>query len=468
MIKLYNTKTKSIEEFKPIKENEISIYSCGPTVYSRQHIGNLRSVVIWDTLKNIFRYENSNIKIIDVINITDVGHLTSDEDEGEDKMIKGAKKENLSILEIAKKYENLYKQDLKKLNINFPKFMPRATEHIKEQIEMIEKLTLNNLTYKTKDGLYFDTQKFKKYGILSNKNIELSNLKNRVKENTEKKHPFDFALWKFVKENENENHILKWESSFGIGFPGWHIECSAMSKKYLTSNFDIHTGGIEHIQIHHEAEIAQSCGADKNSNVNFWLHNQHLLVDNEKMSKSMGNVYNLDNLEEKGFNFLDFRFLCLKFHYRETMNFTFENLELAKNELNKIKEFCKILKVEKKEIEFNFQEEENEINKNLFNEMKINNVIGIINRLIKKVNKEKTYSKNLYDFFIKLDNVFNCKFFKEIEKTQIPQELIEMANKRIEFKKNKNWEKADKLRLEIEKKGFKIIDKNESFEIVKI
>ena len=341
MIKLYNTLTKKIEDFTPIKQNELKIYSCGPTVYWNQHIGNLRSAIFVDSIKRVFRY--FDYKIIDVINITDVGHLTSDEDFGEDKMLKASKRENLDPFEIAKKYEKKYIDDLKKLNIILPKFMPRATEHIKEQINMIKKLEENGLTYKTGDGIYFDTQKYKKYGVLSNKNIELKDLKNRIDKNSDKKHPFDFALWKFLV-GENSNHIMMWESPFGVGFPGWHIECSAMSKKYLGNSFDIHTGGIEHIQVHHECEIAQSKGSDKNSNVSFWLHNQHLILNSEKMCKSLGNVLILKDLKDKGFDYLDFRFLCLKYHYRKVMNFTFEELSKARDELKKLREFTSSLK----------------------------------------------------------------------------------------------------------------------------
>lgn len=341
MIELYNTLSKKIEKFIPIEKNILKIYSCGPTVYSRQHIGNLRSALCWDFLKRIFRY--FDYEIIDVINITDVGHLTDDADFGEDKMEKASKLEKLNPLDIAEKYMKLYFDDFKKLNIIFPKFFPRATQTIKKQIEVIEKIKKNGFAYEIEDGIYFDTQKYKKYGLLSNKKIELENLKNRIEKNSKKKHPFDFALWKFLT-GKNKEHTLKWESPFGMGFPGWHIECSAMSKKYLGEKFDIHTGGIEHIQIHHEAEIAQNLGSNENSKINFWLHNQHLIVNGEKMSKSLKNTYNLDDLEKKGFDFLDFRFLCLKFHYRNVMNFTFEELSQARKERIKLKEFVKKLK----------------------------------------------------------------------------------------------------------------------------
>ena len=345
---LYNTLTKKKKKIMPIKKGEVKIYSCGPTVYSNQHIGNLRSCIFWDLLKNVFRY--FNYKILDVLNITDVGHLVSDSDLGEDKMVKASKLEKKNPSDIARKYEKNYLECLKKLNIKLPKKIPRATEHIKEQIEIIKKIEKKGLTYKTYDGIYFDTQKYKKYGELSNKKIKISELKNRVKKKNEKKHPFDFALWKFLVD-ENEKHKMKWKSPWGVGFPGWHIECSAMSQKYLGKKFDIHTGGIEHIPIHHEAEISQNKASSKNSKINFWIHNNHLLVNSQKMAKSLGNIYLLEDLEKKGFSPLDFRFYCLKFNFRDEMDFTFEGLKQARDEREKILNFyfgfCEI-KTEKK------------------------------------------------------------------------------------------------------------------------
>ena len=491
-IYLFNSLTKKKQKFISLKQNELKIYSCGPTVYSQQHIGNLRSVIIWDILKNIFKY--NNYKIIDVINITDVGHLISDEDNGEDKMLKASKKENLDPYKIAEKYENIYFEDLKKLNITFSKFFPRASKHIKEQLEIIEKLDKNNLIYKTKDGIYFDTQKYKNYGVLTNKNIDEKDLKNRTKKNDEKKHPFDFALWKFCI-GENKNHLMNWKSKYGIGFPGWHIECSAMGKKYLGEKFDIHTGGIEHKSVHHECEIAQNIGSCKNSKINFWLHNNHLILDGEKMSKSFGNCYVLNDLEKKNFSAIDFRFYCLKFHYREIMNFTFEGLEQSFNELKKIRNFVLGLK-NKKFIGTNDNELVDGFDKNN------NLILKKISR--KEIRNKKDLIKRAVDLFIvdKNNNIllekrskYKKSFPSKLSKTcggcvssgeEIFESLIREVKEEIgiilkknyldkkikpnlfQFSKNENeWNYCYFLKLDLTKKDLKI-QEEEIEEIVEI
>src|SRR3989344_32009 len=331
-MKLYNTLTRKKENFKPIKKNQVRIYSCGPTVYSYQHIGNIRTYVFSDILKRVLQYNNFKVKHL--INVTDVGHLTSDSDEGEDKIEKAAIKEGKSAGEISDFYFKIFKDDLKKLNIIFPDKFPKATEHIKEQIGLIKILEKKGYTYKTNDGIYFNTGKFKNYGKLARINVKGLQEGKRIQIG-EKKSKTDFALWKF--SGKNEKRLQEWNSPWGIGFPGWHIECSAMSMKYLGKHFDIHTGGQDHIQVHHTNEIAQSEAATGKKFVNYWMHGAFLTYHGEKVSKSKGGLYTISDLEERGFQPLSFRYLCLTTHYRKPLDFSLENLRAAQNSLGRLK-----------------------------------------------------------------------------------------------------------------------------------
>ncbi len=334
-IQFYNTLTRKKEQFSPIEKGVVKVYSCGPTVYSHPHIGNWRAYIFSDVLKKVMRY--FSYEVIDVINITDVGHLVSDSDDGEDKMLKASKKENLDPYQIARKYEREFIKGLEKLHIQKPNYLPRATEHIKEQIEIIDELKQKDIAYLTDDGIYFDVSKFNDYGKLSGQKLEEKESGARVELDSQKRNPQDFALWKFLT-GDNKNHIMKWDSPWGVGFPGWHIECSAMSSKYLGNHFDIHTGGIDHIPVHHENEIAQnSCSRD--IKVNYWIHNDFITVDGEKLSKSLGNSYTLEELEEKGYSTLDFREMCLRSHYKKGVNFTFDSLTQGKSNVKKINDF---------------------------------------------------------------------------------------------------------------------------------
>ncbi|MEK6842665.1 MAG: cysteine--tRNA ligase, partial [Nanoarchaeota archaeon] len=332
-IKLYNTLSRKKEVFKPIHKNLVGMYSCGPTVYWYQHIGNLRTYIFSDILKRVLQYNNYKVK--HVINVTDVGHLTSDSDEGEDKIEIAARKEGKTAGEIADYYLRVFKEDLKKLNILNPYLWPKATEHIKEQIELIKILEKKGYTYKTKDGIYFNTSKFKSYGKLAHLNIKGLQAGKRINLG-EKKNKTDFALWKFSSSN-SEKRLQEWNSPWGLGFPGWHLECSAMSMKYLGSHFDIHTGGQDHIPIHHTNEIAQSETATGKKFVNFWMHGAFLTYHGEKVSKSKGGLYAIFDLEEKGFNPLSFRYLCLTTHYRKPLDFSLQNLETAQISLERLK-----------------------------------------------------------------------------------------------------------------------------------
>ena len=323
-MKLYNTLTRKKEEFAPLDGKTVRMYSCGPTVYNFAHIGNMRTYVFMDILRRTLRYEGYKVK--GVMNITDVGHLLSDADEGEDKMEKAAKEQQKSPYEIADYYTKLFFDDLKKLNIGKPELTPKATEHIREMLDFVYALCEKGYGYETSDGIYFDISKFPAYGQLSGINLEDQKAGARVEVNDEKRSPFDFAIWKKAPKE----HIMQWDSRWGKGYPGWHIECSAMSKKYLGEVFDIHTGGVDHIPIHHENEIAQSYGYSGKNPAKFWMHGEFMLVNNGKMSKKLGNTYLVSQLEEMGYSPMCFRYFCLNTHYRKKLNFTFEGMDGAK------------------------------------------------------------------------------------------------------------------------------------------
>ncbi len=458
MLKLYNTLSRKKEIFKPIKKNQIGIYGCGPTVYWYQHIGNLYRYIFEDILIRTLEYNNYKIKHI--INITDVGHLTSDADEGEDKMLKALKRENLpltkeSMLKIAEKYTKEFKQDLKKLNIKEPDKWPKATEHIKEQIELIKKIEKNGYTYKTPVGLIFDTSKLNDYGKLANLKIENLKQGSRTKTDDKRKNKTDFALW----ITNQPNHLMQWESPWGKGFPGWHIECSAMSMKYLGEQFDIHTGGEEHIPIHHTNEIAQSeTATGKKPWVKYWLHLRWLVINKGKMSKSLGNVYRLKDLEEKGFSPLDFRYFCLTGHYRKNLNFSLENLTNSKNSHQRLKRIISKIKQDNKINQKYLKEFQKAIN----NDLNIPKALKILWKLIRD---EKAEGK--INTIKEMDKIFALELLKK-PKIKIPENIKQLLEKREKVRKEKNWTEADKIRNQIQEKGYKINDTKKGSEIEKI
>lgn len=336
-IKLYNTLSRKKEDFISINKDIVKIYTCGPTVYHYAHLGNLRAYIFADILNNTLKQFGYNIK--HQINITDVGHLVSDDDNGEDKMEKGAKREGKSVLEIAKYYTDAFFRDLTELNIDKNKFIwTKATDYIKEQIEMIKKLEEKGYTYKTSDGIYFDTSKFSRYTELAHIDIKGLQKGKRIEDKKdEKKNKTDFALWKFSKVNEKRQ--MEWESPWGVGFPGWHIECSSMSRAILGDHIDIHTGGIDHIPVHHTNEIAQSeCSLDDDQRfVNYWIHVNFLNFDKEKMSKSTGDFLRLESLKEKNISPNTYKYLLLMTHYRKELRFSWESLDAANIAFQKLK-----------------------------------------------------------------------------------------------------------------------------------
>ena len=330
-IYFYNTLTKSKDKFEPINKEEVRMYSCGPTVYKDASIGNMRTYIMNDLIRRVLKYNGYKIK--HTMNITDVGHLVSDADEGEDKMLKSAREMQKTPYEIAKYYTKLFMDDLEKLNVETPEVVCKATDHIEDMIKYVQKLLENGYAYETSTAIYFDVSKLDEYGILSGIKLEDQKAGARVDVDTEKRNPYDFALWIKAKPN----HIMKWESPWGLSYPGWHIECSAMGQKYLGEQFDIHTGGIDLIPTHHENEIAQSKGACGKIPAKYWIHGEYLLINGGKMSKSLNNVYLLKDITQKGYDPLTYRLFTYSSSYRTKLNFTWEGIEASQKALEKLR-----------------------------------------------------------------------------------------------------------------------------------
>ncbi len=326
MIKLYNQLEHKITEFKPQDEKNVTIYTCGPTVYSYAHIGNLTSYIYWDLLIRMLALHGFNVNR--VLNLTDVGHLASDADDGEDKLEKGAKREGKTVWEIADFYSQAFLKDFRSLNLVKPQKIAKATDYIKQDMALVNRLTEKGYTYETSDGIYFDTSKFKTYADFARLDLDQMRAGARVKFNSEKKNVSDFAVWKFIKPGED--HAMKWDYLGRPGYPGWHLECSTIIKEELGIPIDIHTGGIDHIPVHHTNEIAQTEAAFDTKLAKFWLHCNFITIDGEKISKSLGNIYTLKDLEKKGFMPLDFKLWVLQGHYRGERNFSFSDLAAAK------------------------------------------------------------------------------------------------------------------------------------------
>ncbi len=444
---IYNTLSRKKETFKPISGKKTGIYSCGPTVYWYQHIGNLRTYIFTDILKRVLKYNNYQVK--HVMNVTDVGHLAGDADTGKDKIEEAAKKEGKKAEEIAGFYWGVFREDFKKLNIVEPDIWPKATEHIKEQIELIKKLEEKGYTYRTADGIYFNTSKLKDYGKLARlKKAELSAGKRVLMK--EKKNPTDFSLWKFSPSASSgqAKRQQEWDSPWGIGFPGWHVECSTMSMKYLGEHFDIHTGGIDHIPVHHTNEIAQSEAATGKKFVNFWLHAEFLTFRREKISKSTGGLFTVSELEEQKFNPLAYRYLCLGTHYRKPLEFSLEALKNSQNSYERLKNIIGGLndggKTNKKYL--------TDFEKAINNDLDMPKALATLWEMLrdkKAEGKIKTIKK--------MDEIFGLNLLKE-EKTEIPAEIAELVQQREEARAKKDWKTSDELRQKIVESGWIVKD----------
>ncbi len=454
----YNTLHKQKELFKPIKESEATIYSCGPTVYKDATIGNMRTNLLSDTLRRILKYNGYKLK--HVMNITDVGHLVSDGDEGEDKMIKSAKEEHKTPLEIAEHYTKLFFIDLERLNIQTPEVVCKATDHIKEMLDMVKKIMDNGYAYETSTAIYFDVSKLDEYGILSG--IDLKNQKAgaRVDVDPEKRNPYDFALW--IKAPEN--HLMKWDSPWGPSYPGWHIECSAMSTKYLGEEFDIHTGGIDLVPTHHENEIAQNKGACGKIPAHYWIHGEYLLVNGGKMSKSLKNVYLLDDIIKKGYDPLTYRLFNFSCHYRGKLNFTWEGIESTSASLERLREgYQNHLNGTEEVPDEVINDLENRFHKAINDDMNMPLALSVVWEAVRYKNK----SKKIAELLKKFDTVLGIDIDKAKKTEELPQDVLDLLEKRNEARKNKNWEESDRLRDEILEKGYIIKDTKNGAELQK-
>ena len=457
----YNTLTKKKELFKPIDENEIKIYSCGPTVYKDATIGNMRTNIFQDVLRRVLKYNGYKLK--HAMNITDVGHLVSDGDEGEDKMLKTAREENKSPLEIAQYYTKIFFEDLKLLNIENPEIVCKATEHIQEMLEYVETLVKNGYAYETSTAIYFDISKLDKYPILSNLNLDEQRAGARVDVDPEKRSPYDFALW--IKAPEN--HLMKWDSPWGKSYPGWHIECSAMGKKYLGEQFDIHTGGIDLIPTHHENEIAQSKGACGKIPANYWMHGEYLLIDGGKMSKSLGNVYLVKDFIKRGYDPIVYKLFSYSCHYRNKLNFKWEGIEAAAKSLERLKKGYIAHLNGKDEVDENIVNEyENRFHNAINDDLNMPAAMGVVWEVVRQEKKSHKFAKLL----LKFDTVLGLKIDEEFKVTnaEIPEEIKELIEERKKARENKDWNKSDELRDIIKEKGYEIKDTKDGMEVKKI
>ncbi len=450
MIKLFNSLTNKKEELVPT-DNLVKIYSCGPTVYYYAHIGNMRAYLFMDVLHKTIMYNGIDVKLC--MNITDVGHLTSDADEGDDKMEVASKRENKDPYQIAKFYTDFFFDQTKKLHIQTPDYVVPATSVIDDIISFVQGLLQKGYAYETSKGIYYDIAKFPGYGKLGGA-VEDKKAGARIEIDPEKHNPADFTLWvKAPKE-----HLMQWQSPWGMGYPGWHIECSTIGKKYLGDHIDIHTGGVDHKTIHHENEIAQSNALEGKQVVDKWMHVEFLQVDGGKMSKSLGNIYTVDQLVEKGFDPLDFRYFFMNAHYRKQQNFTFEALTAARNALKSLREIVKEHKNSQQSTDKQvLQDYKKQFVDAINDDLNFPLALGVVWGLVKLPR-----SKDIYDLVLDFDKVLSFGFAEE---AQIPQNVKELAQKRWEAKQNKDYATSDLLRDQILKLGYVVKDRKDGYEI---
>ena len=474
-MKIYNSYTKQKELFKPLNDNKVNIYSCGPTVYSHAHVANFSAFIMGDLLSRYMRY--SGYEVTWVMNITDVGHLTDDNsisDDGEDKMEKASKKENKTVWEIARFYEDAFLKDFDTLRLQRADVFPRATEHIPEMIEIVQDLVDKGYGYETSDGIYFDVSKFPAYGKLSGNTMENLNAGARIEINEDKRNSYDFALWKKLV-GKNEHHIMHWDSPWGEGFPGWHVECSAMSRKYLGDTLDFHTGGEDNKFPHHESEIAQSETFTGKKYVNYWMHKSRVVINNQKMSKSLGNYFTLSDLLEKGYSAESVRYTFISAHYRSKLNFTLDSLDESQKSIDKFNDLIQqLLTVDgaagnEKSIFSIIKSTKQQFEKAMDDDFNVSaalaSLFGLLKSIRKQINKgnvSKESAVEIIAFLKKVDSIFAVfNFDKKEEKvfTAEEQEQIDMLiAKRKQYRLEKNWTASDKIRDELIKLGVEISD----------
>lgn len=475
-MKLYNTLTKKTEILKPIRPPQVTMYNCGPTVYQFPHIGNWRTFLVEDFLRRSLDYLGYQTR--QVMNITDVGHLVSDADIGDDKIEIEAEKEKKSAQEIADFYLQAFLEDSRFLNIKSPQVMPRASEHIADMIQLVQKLEERGYTYQTSDGVYFNTAKFKKYGRLSGQKSSEKKAGARIKLSKEKINPNDFILWKFSPKDKKRQQ--EWPSPWGVGAPGWHIECSALSRKYLGQPFDIHTGGVDHIGVHHENEIAQSEAAYNKPQANIWLHVEFLQLKQEKMSKSKGGFITIKDLIQKGYDPLAYRIFVLSAHYQSKQNFTWATMDQAQKNLDRIYQVAKRLNSLKlstdKKINIDLSSYRRNFKKHLRDNLDTPQIISLllafvaeINRLIDKKQIGALAAQRCLDLLIEWDQVIGVDIENVIlKKNIIPGEIQKMIKEREKLREERKWDKADLIRKKIEKMGYQLEDTARGTEITSI
>ncbi|MDP2668414.1 MAG: cysteine--tRNA ligase [bacterium] len=484
VLRIYNFLTRKKEVFKPLKKGRVGLYTCGPTVYNYAHIGNLRTYIFEDVLRRTLEY--AGFKVKHVMNITDVGHLTSDADTGEDKLEKEASAEKKSVWDVAKFYTDAFLADIELLNIKRADILGPATAHIDDQIKIIKQLFKKGFAYEGDSAIYFDVSKFKKYTKLSRQklNQKMTGARKEVIVDPGKKHPYDFVLW-FKLAGHYKNHTMRWSSPWGDGFPGWHIECSAISTKYLGQPFDIHTGGVDHINVHHTNEIAQSEAAYGKALAKFWMEGEFLLTDKARMAKSEGNFFTLDMLIKKGFNPLAFRYLVLGAHYRTQLNFTWDSLQGAQNALERLREFVLALRhaapQPQAEVFQDFSQRggarlskspagdyagleklATKAEEAFFDDLDTPKALAVVWNLVNAYNKspEKFDADEVLAVLYEFDKVLGLglKDVKEEKEEKVPEEVIKMLAEREIARKSRDFYSADILRGKIYDLGWEIQD----------
>jgi len=499
-LRFHNQLTKTIDEFNPLVEGKVSLYTCGPTVYDYPHVGNWGSYIYWDTLVRVLTA--NNLDVTRVMNITDVGHLTSDEDEGEDKLEKGARREGKTAWEVAAFYTADFMKGIERLNLIKPNHITKATEFIEEQLNLVRTLKEKGFTYQIDDGIYFDTAKFPSYAAFADLDLEAQRAGARVEYNEEKRNPSDFALWKFTPAGETRD--MEWETptdlldsepsetaslrisgaetraadvsensdleQVRLGFPGWHLECSAMAMSILGNTLDLHTGGIDHIPVHHTNEIAQSEAATGEVFANYWLHNNHLKVNGTKISKSLGNGYTLDDLEAKGFDPLDLRLFVLQSHYRNEGNFTFENLEAAKNRRTNWRNVAALRHQTHDTLRDDDEKSTDETSVSLYatsqalvealsNDLDTPEAFKIIDEAFSRIAASRVDDIHQHALTSLLETIDETLGLKLLQTTpDISDDVKRLVIERERARDNKDWDAADKLRVAIEKSGVTVRD----------
>ena len=458
----YNTLTRQKEEFYSIKPGEVGLYTCGPTVYNYAHIGNLRTYIFEDILKRVLIYNGYHVK--HVMNITDVGHLSGDRDMGEDKMEQGAAREGKSAWDIADYYTQAFKKDIARLNIVDPDIWVKATDTLPEQIALVKRLEEKGYTYRTADGIYFDTSKFKDYTKLSHQDLEALQEGARVERNPEKRNPTDFALWKFSPKDSKRQ--MEWDSPWGVGFPGWHLECSAMSMKFLGDQLDIHCGGTDHIDVHHTNEIAQSEAATGNRFFNFWMHGAFLIIaGGKKMAKSAENFLTLENaFLSNDINPLSYRFASFLTHYRKPMEFSDEGIEAARNGLlhlqNQVRQVVAAGIGGDKAISAEYK---NKFLGAVNDDLNMPRAMAVIQEMLKSSVSDTVKLTTILDF----DRVLGLNLDQLDQERALPEAVQSRVDARIKARKSKDFATSDRLRAEIEAMGYLVQDTKDGMKIIK-